>query len=305
MSSTPASDSFHAGHSLGKIAPTIYQNGRWLSHEQAGYDVQDRGVLFADGLYEVVRYDHGRGFRLPEHIQRLRTGLRALNFPGVDLEQLAADIDTLIHHNDLTDARVYVQITRGVASRGFVIRENVSPTITMLAYAMPKLTRDEPLDHGRAIVVEDQRWARCDLKTTMLMPASLAKTQAVERGANEAIFLRQKPLTDQSHITEGASTNVFAVIDGTLWTHPLDQWVLPGVTRGVVLEAADALGIEVIEAGMTYEQLLAADEVFVCSTTQFSAMSHVDDKPIGNGEAGMVTCALYGRLLDVMLEATV
>lgn len=291
-------------HALGQPATTVFQNGQWLSHDQGGYAVEDRGVLFADGLYEVIRYDGGRGFRVSDHMRRLGDGLEALGFPAVDLEQLVKDMDALIEHNALVDARVYIQITRGSATRDFVIRRDLSPSVTMLAFSMPPLSRDATLETGAAIIVEDQRWMRCNLKTTMLMPASMAKTRAVERGAQEAIFLRHKPGVDEKHITEGASTNVFAVIEGKLWTHPLDQWVLPGVTRRVVLEAAAARGLEVIEEAMTLEQMLAADEVFVCSTTHFTAITQVEDTTLGSAVAGEVTRALHRGVVDMMLEAS-
>lgn len=289
-------------HQLGQLAAVIYQNGHWLTHDQAGYDVQDRGVLFADGLYEVIRYDHGRAFRMAAHMQRLATGLAAFDFPAINLEQLASDADELITRNALVHARLYLQVTRGRAARSFVIDHDATPTVTMLAFAMPELQLADDVDTGRAILVEDTRWMRCNIKTTMLLPASLAKTQAASRGATEAIFLRHKPGTETPHITEGASTNVMAVIKGKLQTHPADNWILPGITRTAVLEHATEAGIDIVESPLTKAQLLDADEVFVCSTTQFTAITHIDEQVIGDGHAGALTRDLDQRLRKQMLS---
>ncbi|MEM6460178.1 MAG: aminotransferase class IV, partial [Planctomycetota bacterium] len=275
-------------------APIVFHHGGFVSHDTAGYGLQDRGVLFADGVYEVVRYDRGRPFAMRAHVDRLRRSLDGIGLSEVDAEPFAAWSDELMRRNGLTDGKVYWQVTRGEAARDFVSPADPKPTVTLIAYPGQPIAADAPLAEGSAHLVDDCRWTRCHIKSLMLLPASRAKTEAVRRGAAEAVFERAKPGTADRHITEGASTNVFVVAEGVLRTHPDDGWVLGGVTRREVLDLANALGIPTDDSRpFTRADLLAADEAFVCSTTQLTAVTSVtawdDETPrvIGPGTPGM------------------
>ena len=285
-------------------APIVYHRGAFRPYAEAGLELQDRGVLFADGVYEVIRYDRGRPFAMRAHLDRLASSLEGIELPGVDVEQFAGWSDELMRRNELQDAKVYWQVTRGPAARDFVRPAQPSPTVTLIAFPMAPLSPDAPLATGSAIVVDDCRWTRCHIKSLMLLPASLAKSRAQRQGAAEAIFARAKPGHDQPHITEGSSTNVFIVRDGTLMTHPDDGWILGGITRLTLLQLADQLGLPCVgDRPFTPDQLRAADEAFVCSTTQFTAVTAVDQAPIGTGQPGPLTRRLHDAYHRAILES--
>lgn len=283
-------------------ASTVYFNGSFVPYDQASFGLEDRGVLFGDGVYEVVRYDRGRAFGMQPHVDRLADSMAGIDITGVDAQALAEASDELVRRNGLTDAKVYWQVTRGVAHRDFVMPADPSPTVSMIVYPATPMDPEAPLKSGSAVIADDCRWTRCHIKSLLLMPASLAKTRADAAGAVEAIFERAKPGTTDKHITEGCSTNVFIVEAGQLVTHPTDGWILPGITRTALIDLAGGLGIEVQEVPFTRERLLAADEAFVCSTTQLTAITSVDGASIGNGQAGPVTDKLHHAYLKAILE---
>ena len=286
-----------------KQAPIIYHRGSFLPYADAGFEIQDRGVLFADGVYEVVRYDRGRAFGMRAHLDRLTRSLEGIQLAGVDVSAIAEASDQLMQRNQLQDAKVYWQVTRGPAARDFVCPDPPDPSVTLIAFPMPPLSPDPPLDAGSAILVDDCRWTRCWIKSLMLLPASLAKTQAQQQNAIEAIFSRAKPGHDQPHVTEGASTNVFIVRDGQLLTHPDDGWILGGITRQTLLRLAHDSGLPCRDdQPFTPDTLRQADEVFVCSTTQFTAITAVDRQPIADGRPGPVTAQLHAAYHHAILH---
>jgi D-alanine transaminase len=284
--------------------PIVYHNGRFIESSQAIRSIEDRGLLFADGVYEVVRYDNGRPFAMRPHIDRLKRSLGGIELPGIDCEAFGPWSDELMVRNGLKDARVYWQVTRGdTGPRSFYIPEHIEPSITLIAYPAPPVDRKAFPTSGGAISADDCRWTRCWIKSTMLLPASLAKTKAKSAGAIECIFVRHKPGLDAHHVTEGGSTNAFIVRDGELHTHPNDGWVLPGITREVLIDAAHAsLGMPVREVCFTLEELKQADEVFVCSTTQLSPITSIDGHTIADGNPGAITTKLHFAYLDRIFD---
>lgn len=287
-------------------APIVFHNGQFVDYADASLDLQERGVLFGDGVYEVVRFDRDRPFEMQAHVDRLARSLKGIELPGVDAASFAGWSHELLERNGLTDAKVYWQVTRGPATRDFVMPADPSPTVTLLAYPTKPIERDAPLRSGPGLIVEDCRWTRCWIKSLMLLPASLAKTQADKAGAVEAIFERDKPgASGGKHLTEGSSTNLFIVRDGALFTHPDDGWILGGITREALLKLAQRLGITAHDdRPFTRADLLAADEAFVCSTTQLVAVtSVVGETPIGPGQPGPVTQQLHEAYLDAVLAA--
>jgi len=286
-------------------APTVFHQGQFVSESDAHYAVQDRGVLFADGVYEVVRFDRGRAFAMGAHVQRLARSMAGIGLEGVPAEPFAELSFELLKRNGLTDAKVYWQVTRGPASRSFTMLDpaKAEPTVTLIAYPTSPVDRDKPLVAGPGHLVDDCRWTKCWIKSLMLLPASMAKTAAVQAGAIEAVFERAKPGSHQKHITEGASTNVFIVRDGELRTHPDDGWVLGGITRDTLLKLATNLGIPVRDGQpFTRAELFAADEVFVCSTTQVNALTSFGDTRIADGRPGPVTQKLHAAYLAAILD---
>ncbi|MEM9751854.1 MAG: aminotransferase class IV [Planctomycetota bacterium] len=285
----------------------VYFDGAFRPAAEARYALEERGVLFADGVYEVVRYDQGRPFAMQPHIDRLARSLDGIDLEGVDAQTFDGLSGELMDRSGLTDAKVYWQVTRGDAGpRDFFIppADQLEPNVMLVAYPAPPVDRKKAPASGAGHVVEDCRWTKCWIKSLMLLPASLAKTAAKRQGAIEAIFERKKPGLTESHITEGGSTNVFIVRGGELHTHPNDGWVLPGITRDVLLEAAvQDLGLTVREQTFTAAEMLAADEVFVCSTTQLNPLTSIDGTPIGDGKSHPLTSKLHHAYIDRIFAA--
>lgn len=284
----------------------VYLNGIFVAKEQALVSVDDRGFLFGDGVYEVIRARKGRLFEGAAHFARLATGLRALRLPtpSQDMTTLRDVCVELLERNQLVsaDATVYLQITRGVAPRTHQFpKPDTPPTVYLAAGPFtPALSAQAKGVH--AITHPDIRWARCDIKTVNLLPNAWAKQCAVDAGAAEAIFMRDGVLTD------GASSNVFAVIAGELCTPPLSTYLLPGITRRVVLELAHELGLAPRERPIYFSDLRTADELFITgTTTDVTPVIRLDDWTVGNGVPGAVTTALQRALrarLDACAERT-
>jgi D-alanine transaminase len=278
----------------GSPTPYVYLNGRILPRDQAHLDIEDRGAMFADGVYEVIRYYRGRPFALDRHERRLRQSLAALRLEApAALAALPGATAELLTRCGLTEASVYWQITRGVAPREHAIPSGLHPTVLAIAYPVPAVDPAAPPPSVSAILLPDERWHHCAIKTLMLLPNVLAKTAAHDAGAHEAILYRGRT------VTEGSSTNVAIVTsDGVLRTHRADQWILPGVTRAIVLELAKELGIKIAQRAFNPEDLFTAAEVFITgSTTQMAAVTALDGKPVGGGRLGPVTQRLYQAFL--------
>ncbi len=288
-------------------APIVYHHGRFIGEADARFAVQDRGVLFADGVYEVVRFDRGQAFAMDAHVQRFARSMAGIGLEGVSAEPFAELSFELLQRNQLPDAKVYWQVTRGPATRDFVMpaADRVEPTITLIAYPTKPINPSAALQSGPGHLVEDCRWTKCWIKSLMLLPASMAKTAAVRVGAVEAIFERAKPGSQAKHITEGASTNVFIVQRGELFTHPDDGWVLGGITRDTLLRLARQRGIPAHDdQPFTRDQMLAADEVFVCSTTQVNAITSFAQHVIADGQPGPITKQLHRAYYDTILHGS-
>ena len=264
----------------------VYLNGRFLPREEAKISPEDRGFLFADAIYEVVRYGAGRPYRLAEHLARMRDGLTALRLP-VEPSFFPEVAGRLVAENDLeeSDALVYAQVSRGAAPRYHAFPPEGTPP-TVFAFAR-KTDPPPPPEGGRAILLPDERWGRCDIKTVMLLPNVLASQQAREGGAMEAILVRD------GIAWEGTKANLFTVSMGVVRTAPQGPRILPGVTRAAALEAAEKLGYPVEERPVGVDELFSADEVFLASTTLWTyALVEVQGRPVGGGRPGPVAARI-------------
>jgi D-alanine transaminase len=232
----------------------VYLNGSYLPADRAQLSALDRGFVFGDGVYEVWRVVNGKLFEAERHRERLERGLRELRIgppDGADADGLRTIAERLLRENGLLDghATFYVQVTRGVAPRTHQFPPaGTRPTIFAYTAALKSLEQDRRIG-ARAITRPDVRWLRCDIKTIQLLPNVLAKQAAVEAGAFEAIFVRD------GYAMEGTHSNLFAVLDGKVRTHPANNLILPGVTRDVVLELARDLGIPSREEPVTEAEL--------------------------------------------------
>jgi D-alanine transaminase len=279
----------------------VYLNGEYLEREQAAISADDRGFLFGDGVYEVVRATSGRLIEAQRHWRRLARSLRGIMIggpAGLDDCALSAIAQRLLEANELAggDALIYLQITRGAAVRMHHFPE-VATRPTVYASASAFQPPDALRARGAAaLTVPDIRWARCDLKTVNLLPNVLAKQHAVAAGKDEAIFVRD------GAVTEGSSANVFAVFESEVRTYPTSNYILPGVTRELTLEVARRLGIPVREAPVFAEELAWADEVFLTSTTNdVMPVVEVDGRPVGSGRPGPVAGRLYAALREHLI----
>ena len=274
--------------------PLVFLNGRFLPRSQATLDIEDRGVMFADGVYEVVHFYAGRPFAMAAHQARLQRSLQAIALtPPAEACRLAPISAELVQRNRTPDAGVYWQITRGPAPRQHAFPARPRPTLLVMTQPVGPLDFAAPVSALRCITTEDVRWQHCCYKTLMLLANVLAKEKAHQAGCEEAILLRQ------GRVTEGSSTNVLALVQGTLRTHPADQWILEGVTRGVVLDLARRRGLRVVEQALTLDDLHAAEEVFLTgSTTELAAVTAIDGRPVADGRPGPVTTALYQAFID-------
>lgn len=280
----------------------IYLNGEFLDRSRAAIPLDDRGFLFGDGVYEVCRVVQGQIYRFSEHWGRLQRGLAALEIQlggALDEESLQSIFLRLIEENDLESghATVYLQVTRGAAPRthGFPA-SGTAPTIYASAapFNIPTQLRAEG---AAAITLPDIRWARCDIKSVNLLPNILGKQRAIEAGAFEAIFLRD------GIVTEGASSNLFVVLDGVLRTYPLSNYILPGITRSIIIEQAQGLGYPVSEIPITQQELLRAEEIFATgTTTDVQPLVTVDGRAVGSGHPGPIAGALR-EALEAEMEA--
>jgi len=283
------------------MSDIVYLNGEFLPRERAKVSIDDRSFLFGDAVYEVLRAIRGRYFEPERHLARLAAGIRALELPdpaALGMDPMAA-AGELLHRNALLggEASVYIQVSRGAAPRRHAFPPpGTAPTV--LVTVTPFAPRVEQRARGVAAILQpDVRWQRCDVKAVNLLPNVLANQRAAVRGAYEAILARG--LT----ITEGTHTNVFAVVDGVIRTHPNGPWILPGITREVVLELAAGEGLAAREHPLDVEDLARATEVFLTgTTTDVMPVTAVDGTAVGAGRPGPVTSRL-GELLQARLDA--
>lgn len=264
----------------------VFLNGTVLPRSQATVSIDDRGFLFGDAVYEVFRALPGRFIEAERHLSRLTRSLReiALPIPELDLLDIATE---LIRRNGLEhgQALIYVQVSRGASPyrQHAFPAESVPPTVLMAV--APFEPRLEQAERGvAAITAPDLRWSRCDIKSVNLLANVLAAQQASQAGAFEAILVRE------DRVTEATRCNVFALIDGALRTHPNGRFILPGVTREVVLELIAKAGLPLRVDAVTTRELARAEELFVTGTTSdVLPVVTLNGRPVADGRPGPVT----------------
>ncbi|MGH7482823.1 MAG: aminotransferase class IV [Longimicrobiales bacterium] len=276
----------------------VYLDGAYLPHDEARVAVDDRGFLFGDGVYEVIRVRAGRPVAMTEHLQRMTEGLAALRIELEDPGSLATVAARLLEQNRLLDGDVtiYIQVTRGSAPRRHAFPD-CEPTV--YARAAPYTPHPDSFftDGVAAITVGDDRWARCDIKSTSLLANVLANQRAHEAGAFEALFVRD------GVVIEGSHSNLFAVFDGQLVTYPASNYILDGITRRQVFGFAARLGILAREGLIPLDRLWHAEELFLSgTTTEIMPIVRVDGRKILDGEPGPVTQKLLREYREMVGE---
>jgi len=271
-----------------------YFNGRFLPEEDIRISPEDRGFVFADALYEVIRTYEGRLFETQAHWDRLSYGANALRFNRTDFGDLTDVAETLLRKNGLTqgDATVYVQVTRGQAPRSHAFPPQETP-LTIYASARAFFPKGFATDGVSVILVSDQRWARCDIKTVGLTANVLAQQQAQDHGAYESLFVRD------GAVLEGTHTNLFTVFDGTVVTPPRTNYILGGITRQVILGLCKKLSIPAVESPVFESRLMEANEIMVVgTTTEITPVIRVNGQKLRSGVPGEITRRLWKAFQD-------
>jgi len=269
-----------------------YVNGRYLPLRHATVGIEDRGYLFADGVYEVCVIKNGRLIDEGRHMRRLARSLRELRIRWpMAPSALAVVMREVIRRNRVHDGVIYLQVTRGVAPRNHAFPpDSVRPGVVCTARAVSRNDTEQTASEGIAVITTpDNRWERVDIKTISLLPNVLAKQKAKEAGATEAWFVDQA-----GYVTEGASSNAWIVTaEGVLVTRPTDTGILSGITRHVVLDLLRREGVPFEERSFAVGEALAAREAFISSAGNLvMPVTRIDGKTIGSGKPGALSLKL-------------
>jgi D-alanine transaminase len=285
-----STDHWSSRQPAGRIA---YVNGRYVPHGAAGVHIEDRALQFADGIYEVVGIFDGEIFDEEEHLDRL---VRSVGEIGIAMpmgrEALKLVIREVARRNAVRDGLIYMQVTRGASRRDHPVpKRGPRPTLVLTARTLNRADMDKSRAEGVKVSTQpDERWARCDIKSTALLPNILAKNAARKAGAYEAWLIDQ-----DGYVTEGSSTSAWIVDkDGHIVTRDLSNAILPGVTRRVIMEAAAEAQMTVVERKFTpAEAALAREAFFTAATAGAMPIVAIDGKPIGDGKPGPVTRRIH------------
>ncbi len=269
------------------MARTVYVNGEYTDAITASLSIFDRGILFADSVYEVSSVLQGKLLDNAAHLARLQRSLAelALRLP-VSLATLQQIQMYLIQANQLQEGIVYIQVTRGASfERNFAMPHDTRPSLIVFTQAA-NLMHSPLAERGiKVITVEDIRWQRRDIKTTMLLPASLAKQQAINTGADDAW------LVTDGYVNEGSANNAFIIThDNCIITRPLDQQILHGITRAAVLRLAQEQALTLEERAFTVQEAYQAKEAFSTGASAFVLpVVAIDGYVLGDGKPGVLT----------------
>jgi len=261
----------------------VYLNGNFLPLADAKVSVLDRGFIYGDGVYEVVPVYARKPFRMPQHLTRLQNSLDGIRLANPHAQRWDALIAELIARQPFDDQAVYLQVTRGVAKRDHAFPHGVAPTVFMMSNPLVLPSREQ-VERGVAVITaQDNRWLRCDLKTTSLVGNVLMRQLAVDHDAVETVMFRD------GHLTEASASNVLIVRDGTIIAPPKDNLILPGITYDATLEIAHDAGVALDVRAVTHAETLSADEMWLSSSTkEVLAVTRVDDRPFAGGAPGPV-----------------
>ncbi|HKU87316.1 MAG TPA: D-amino acid aminotransferase [Casimicrobiaceae bacterium] len=262
----------------------VYLNGAFLPLADAKISVLDRGFIYGDGVYEVVPVYGRRPFRMQQHLKRLQYSLDGIRLANPHkAAEWDALIAQLIERQPFADQAVYLQVTRGVAKRDHAFPKDTTPTVFMMSNPLVVPTREQ-VERGVAVVTtQDNRWLRCDLKTTSLLGNVLMRQFAVDHDAIETVMFRD------GHLTEASASNVLIVRDGIVIAPPKDNLILPGITYDATLEITRDAGVPLEVRPVPHAEAMHADEMWLSSSTkEVLAVTTVDGRPYGSGKPGPV-----------------
>lgn len=269
-----------------------YVNGKTMPIEQAYVPIEDRGYQFGDAVYEFFASYHGRIFAMEDHLDRMERSLKALAFPPIDRGSIRDAVSKTFLQAGYDRAGIYLQISRGVGPRNHAFPTNAKPQIIITVRPVPQVAEHLLRIGAKAITVKDIRWGRCDIKTVQLLPNAWAKQQAIEAGADDAIFVNEDGV-----VREASASNAFIACNGALMTHPLTSNILPGITRSHIIDICNARRVVVREEYFDQSAMMAADEVFLTGTvTEVLPVTIVNDQLIGDGNPGPLATKLFDWL---------
>jgi D-alanine transaminase len=265
-----------------------FLNGEWLPLAQARISPLDRGFIFGDGIYEVVPVYHRKPFRVAQHLARLERSLGEVRIANpFDRAGWLALIERVVASCGADDQYVYIQVTRGVAKRDFAFPVGVPPTVFAMTSPLQRPGPEQREEGLRAVSRDDERWARCDIKSTSLLGAVLARQFAVEHDAHEVVQFRD------DHLTEGSASNIWVVKDGAVAGPPRDRRILEGIRYGLIEELCAAHAIPFRARPIARAEVEAADELMLTAATrEVLPITRLDGRPVGNGRPGPI----YRRL---------
>jgi D-alanine transaminase len=267
----------------------VFLNGKLVAIEDAKVSVLDRGFIFGDGVYELVPVYSRVPFRLDEHLVRLERSLGETKIRNpYSRSQWRDHVHGLIDAQAFDDQGVYFQVTRGAAKRDHAFPKNVEPTVFMMSNPLVNPPREQVERGGAAVSAPDNRWQRCDIKSTSLIGNVLLRQLSAEAEAVETILFRH------GNLTEASASNVFIVKRGVIQSPPKSNLILPGITYDVIGELARADSLPLEFRSITEDEVRAADEIWVTSSSKevFPIVS-LDRRPVGDGRPGPVFRRMY------------
>ena len=280
----------------------VYINGEFKKEDEAKVSIFDRGLLFSDSVYEVTSVINSKLIDFKYHVERLDRSMNELKFKTlIDHDEILAFHRKLIDLNNLKEGMIYTQVTRGVVDRSFDMpKQAIKPTVLAFTQEKKILESDSAKNGIKVMTLEDMRWKRNDIKTTQLLYASMAKSEATAKGFDDAWMLRQ------GYVTEGSSNNVWIIRSKNIMTRQSDNLILSGITRAVVLECAKKLDYDVISKNFTKVDAESADEAFMTSATGLiTPVIKINSSQIGDGKPGNFTKSLRAEYIKRVLEIAI
>jgi len=250
----------------------------------------DRGFLFGDGVYEVFPVYNGLILGLEPHLKRLQEGLDTINIVNpYDKKGWISIINKLIsYHQENSEQTIYLQVSRGCDDDRKHTYSKLKPTVFMQSSPFKSPTKSDLLKGSNAITRNDIRWSQCDTKATSLLANIMFAQEAKNHGVEEVILIRD------GIVTECSSSNLFLVKNNCIYTHPKGFYILPGITREMIIDCAKYCKIEVKEVSFNKDSLMSADEVWISSSTrEVVPITHIDNSPINNGKVGEIWSLIY------------
>jgi D-alanine transaminase len=273
----------------------VFLNGEYVPPEEAKISIFDRAVTFGDAIYDVAGVLDGKLIDFEHHMQRYSNSLQKLSIESpLSQDEILHAFRKLVELNQLDEGLVYMQVTRGTAERDFVWPDDIKPTVFMFTQAKTAGESKAAQTGITLVSTPDIRWARRDIKSVNMLGQVLAKKAAHDAGAYEALMI-----DDEGYITECGSSSFFIVRDKLILTRPLDNDILPGVTRRAVIALCNSQGFRLVETRFTLDEALTADEVFISAASSYVLpVVQIDDQEINTGTPGELTL----RLREIYLE---